>query len=139
MTPQKDQHVKCFMRSSMILEGIVEEWSEKEIVLKSLDGDSIMIVHHPAEDVILTKIIINNSAEKPTQELPKIAGQIAEKLKDIIQSNENPEINKLNLDQLRILSKRQDAKIIAEKKKEHFGEIGNVKMPEYSNPILKRK
>ena len=37
MTPEKGQQVKCILRSSLIVEGIVQEWSDTQVVLKALD------------------------------------------------------------------------------------------------------
>jgi hypothetical protein len=141
MIIQKGQHVKCFMRSTMVLEGIVEEWADVEVVLKSLDGKSIMIVHRPVDGIALTKIvleepeILEEDAKKIPKEWSEIKHEMKSKLDQVMQPTGEPDIDRLNLEQLRTLVQEQDRKIIAQKKKEHFGNPGAAKRAvPYSTP-----
>ena len=142
MIPQPGQHVKCFMRSTMVLEGIVENWSDTQVVLKSLDGENLMIVHRPVEDILITKVILGESLEISKEKIPEpiseIKQQITKKLQEVLESNhdQDPEIDKMNLDQLRQLVIASEQEIISEKKKEHFGNPGAAKRAvPYSNII----
>ncbi len=147
MIPEIGQHVKCFMRSTMVLEGTIEEWSNSQVVLKSLDSESIMIIHHPQDDIMITKIVLDkNPEEKPLNEAEKIKKKITDKLeiKETLQQVLNPvtdeDLNKANLKRLRELVVEQDRKLIAQKRREHFGEPGAAKMSaSYSNPFTKIK
>ena len=139
MIPEPGQHVKCFMRSTMVLEGIVQEWADTQIVLKSIDDESILIVHHPADDIILTKVILQVSQEiveeVPTPEPTEMQQQIKEKLDEVL-SGEDSDLEKMNLQQLRKLVHQQDKAIITQKRKEHFGEAGNSKMAVQYSPQI---
>lgn len=142
MIPEKGQRVKCFMRSTMMLEGLVEEWSDTQIVLKSLDGESIMIVHRPSDDIVLTKIMQPDSIEEGKR-LPSVSKniletkeEIKEKLKEVIEPSGDIDVDKLNLIQLRKLVVDQEKQIIAHKKREHFGTPNNSKrVVSYSSPF----
>jgi hypothetical protein len=130
MIPDKGQHVKCFMRSTMVLEGIVEDWTDTQVVLKSLDGQSLIIVHRPTDDIILTKVVL----QEPKHETPVILEvdssetkqQIRAKLQDVLQSGDS-DTEKMNLQQLRKLLAEQDKQIITQKRVEHFGSFRSPK------------
>lgn len=143
MTPEKGQHVRCFMRSSMVLEGTVENWEAALVVLKSLDGKSMMIVHHPAEDIMLTKVILETEEEIPEEkEAPKewtdAQQDIRGKLQEVMNPSGDPDLDKMNLDQLRQLVAEQEKQIILQKRREHFGSPGRAKMTNYSSPLIPR-
>jgi hypothetical protein len=125
MTPEKGQHVKCFMRSTMVLEGIVEEWSDVQVVLKSLADQSVLIIHRPSEDIAVTKVVLEEpqekSIEKPKLELPEIKQAVKEKLEEVLNPTDDAELAKMNVQQLRQLVVEQEKKIISDKIKEHFG------------------
>lgn len=137
MIPEKGQHVKCLMRSSMLLEGIVEEWSDNQVVLKSLDDQSILIVHQPANDIMLTKVVLEEpqekSVEKPKLELPEIKQAVKDKLEEVLNPTDNAELDKMNVQQLRQLVIEQEKKIVSDKIKEHFGSPSTPKSPAYAS------
>jgi hypothetical protein len=145
MIPQQGQHVKCFMRSTMVLEGIVEEWTDIQVVLKSLDEKSLMIVHRPADDILLTKIFVLEETREISEEIIKketpkewleAKHDIRDKLQEVISPTGDVDLDKLNINQLRELVHEQDKQLIVQKKREHFGTVGNVKraMP-YSDSL----
>jgi hypothetical protein len=109
------------MRSTMVLEGIVEEWTDAQVVLKSIDDQSILIVHHPADDIALTKVVLEEPQEKPKLELPEIKRAVKDKLEEVLRPTNDEELDKMNIQQLRQLVVEQEKKIIFEKVKEHFG------------------
>lgn len=133
MTPEVDQLVKCYMRSGIVLEGTVIEWAS-EVVLKSLTDETLMIIHHPVEDIILTKIMlkIETSSAENTKTDTKEA--IKEKLHQL-QSLEDPELREKTVAELRGMVIAQDRKIISDKTKEHFGSAGAGKTTKYSSFI----
>ena len=137
MIPEKGQQVKCYLRNNVVLEGIVEDWSDAQVVLQSLDKQSLMIVHRPAEDIMLTKIVLGEEPQeipvnKPGPSLPKVQEGIKQKLHEV-QVTEDPALQEKNLTELRQLVVEQEKQIIANKTKEHFGTAGAAKMTQYSS------
>ncbi len=138
MTPEKGQQVKCYLRNNVVLEGIVEDWSDAQVVLQSLDKQSLMIVHRPADDIMLTKIVLGEEpqeipVDKPAPSLPEVQEGIKQKLQET-QVTKDPELQEKNLKELRQLVVEQEKQIIANKTKEHFGTAGASKTTQYSSP-----
>jgi hypothetical protein len=144
MNPEKGQHVKCVMRSSLVLEGIIEEWSETQVVLRSLEDQSLMIIHHPAEDIMLTKVLQIAEAQPAPIENPSIAvpavepiqEQVKKKLHEVLQPIDDAELQKKSIQELRQLVIERERQIITNKKREHFGSAGTAKMTRYSSPYM---
>ena len=133
------KHVKYFLRNSMVLEGIVEKDTAAECILRSMDGKSLMIVHRPTDDIILTKVVLEEpeeiSEEKKVVEETEAKQQIRGKLHEVMQPTGDVELDKLNIKQLRNLVIEQDRKIIEQKRREHFGSpYAPGKMGKYSTP-----
>jgi sRNA-binding regulator protein Hfq len=137
------KHVKYFLRNGMVLEGIIEKDGGSEVVLQSLDGKSLMILHKPAEDIMMTKIILEEVADEPAPQEPAPVAQttsntpaqdpVSEKLQQVLQQDD-PDLQKMSIEELRQLVMEQDRQLIANKKKEHFGTAGAAKMTKYSSP-----
>lgn len=136
MTPKKDQYVKCFMRTGMLIEGIVEEWSDAQIILRSLDDQSLMIIHCPNEDIMLTKIMLKNIEKSPVVPASQMQEKIKNKLYETQESADDPELQNKNIEELRQLVIEQDRQIIANKTKEHFGSAGAGQTTKYTNPLI---
>src|SRR5271155_2592435 len=115
MIPQKEQHVKCFLRTGMVLEGMVEEWSDAQVVLCSLEGRSLMILHNPVQDILLTKVIL--VPEPVVVSEPVKSEDIKQKLEEV-QEIEDPELRTKSIEQLRQLVVQQEKEIIANKTRE---------------------
>jgi len=67
MTPQPEQHVRCIFRNGTLIEGIVKEWQPSGAQLQSLNDESILIIPHPDQDIILIKVLpksFNKNAEE---------------------------------------------------------------------------
>lgn len=126
MTPRKQQHVQCLLRAGGSIEGFVEEWSEGESILKSLDGKSIIIILKTADDIMLVRVFL------PEKTLPEIKSALKEKLDEVLQSGE--ETNEADLQQLREMAVQQEKKIIVEKIKEHHS--SGVKRVKYGFPKI---
>ena len=122
MKPDKGQRVKLFMRhNSILLEGIVENWSDEQVILKSLEDDGLILVNRPSEDIMIVKITAAQVQIDEQKQLPEIKAEITETLRETLKPEIEPEIESANLKQLRKLAVLQDRKIIAEKSKQHFG------------------
>jgi sRNA-binding regulator protein Hfq len=145
------KHVKYFLRNGMVLEGIVEKDTAAEVVLKALDGQSLMILHRPAEDIMMTKVVL---AEEMPEEAPDPALVVSvstneamqpgavirqeiiqDKLRETLQI-EDVDLQRLSIEELRQLVLEQDRQLIANKKKEHFGTPDAPKMTQYSSPYV---
>ncbi len=141
----KGCHVKYFLRSGMVLEGIVEEDTAAQVVLRSLDGESLMILHRPTEDILMTKVMLGPPAEEapvepkkpvaPTEMQERVKG----KLHETLQTIEDPELQKKSIEELREMVREQDKQIIAQKRREHFGVPGAAKFTQYSTPFTTKK
>jgi hypothetical protein len=134
----------------MMLEGIVEESVGAQVVLRSLSDQSLMIIHRPSEDIMLTKIMPDGELQQVLiEEQPKdpslvvamspnvpIQEQVKKKLNEVLQPIEDTELQKKSLHELRLLVVERERQIIANKKKEHFGTAGSAKMTRYSSPYM---
>jgi hypothetical protein len=118
MTPQPGQHIKCFLRTGNVAEGIIEEWGET-LVLRALDGLSVMIVHAPKQDIMLTKVMLHVEApDAPGAR--EIAGEIEVQTAEEDQPELDPHaLNVMTKAQLHIELVEQERKIVADKLKDH--------------------
>jgi hypothetical protein len=125
-----NQHVKCIFRNGTIVEGMVEEWVPGTVHLRSLSDQSLMIILHPDEDIMMIKVIpdpeeeivVQDNAEdeiKSNSSLGQVQEQIRSKLKEV-EDNKDPELEKLSVAELKRLAAEQEKKIIVDKIKEHF-------------------
>ena len=132
------QHVKCFLRSGMVLEGIVEESTGAQVVLRSLSDQSLMIIHRPSEDIMLTKVlqITEGPASPIVQSEDPIQEQVKKKLHEVLEPIDDVELQKKSIQELRQLVVERERQLIANKKREHFGSAGAAKMTRYSSPYM---
>lgn len=137
MTPEKGKHVKCILRTGVSVEGIVQEWYNNVVQLLSLDGESILIIPHPGEDIMLIKILI----DMPEIDLPltdEVTDTVDVEISDGVRVVEH-EISGLErkfqaaknlptddpnkaktLAELRIMMAEQEKKIISHKVRNHY-------------------
>lgn len=139
------KHVKYFLRNGMVLEGIVEKDTAAEVVLKALDGQSLMILHKPTEDIMMTKVMLVEQAVEPVSQeeeydepQPTDNGDFHDravaKLREVQQAEGNQELTEKSMAELREMVQDQDRQIIAQKRREHFGTPDAPKMTHYSSP-----
>lgn len=142
MIPETGQHVKCLLRNNSIAEGIVVEWFNNYAKLRSLDGESILIIHHPDQDIILTKIVLENQPKSFAEAMKKREQKkvLEEIVKDSQKENvSNPfdsDHNK-SLAELHLELAKQEREIIAKKLKNHH--IDGTKKVEYGYPGFFKK
>lgn len=134
MNPEKGQQVKCVMQSGIVIEGIVESW-ENQVVLKSLDGQSLIIIHRPEQDIIFTKIALAQKSMEITNEPTTPQKQIKEKLEEV-RTIEDPILKDKSINELRKMVVAQEREIIIKKTKEHFGTAGSAKLTRYTTPYM---
>lgn len=140
----KGSHVRYFLRNGMVLEGIVEEDTAAQVVLRSLEGESLMIIHRPTEDILMTKVLLDPVQEQVPVEKPEptkpseMQEKIKGKLHETLQMSDDPELQKKSVEELRQLVHEQEKQIITQKKREHFGVPGAAKVTQYSSPYAPR-
>lgn len=140
MIPEVGQHVKCLLKNNSIAEGIVVEWFTNYVKLKSLDDESIMIIHHPEQDIMLTKIMVGRT---PTSFAEAMHAREQKKVLEEIAKENQGENNPFDpnhhksLAELRADLAKQDREIIANKLRSHH--IGDVKKVKYGLPGIFKK
>lgn len=133
MTIQIGQHVKCILRTGAMAEGIVEEWDDN-IQLRSLDGESLLIIPHPDQDIMLIKVILPPRTDEP--KIPKETVIVKNKeisaYEEIMELPTEDPLRLKKLAELKIMMTEQEKKIIAEKAKSHS--ISETKKVQYGYP-----
>jgi hypothetical protein len=136
------KHVKLLLQNNLMMEGIVQEWSNKKVSLLALDGKSTSIIAHPRYDIRVIKLIHEASvSEKPKNELinntenPK--SELNKKFEQVKQSSSDSELRLKTLAELKSELIEQEKIMIASRLKEHT--IGEVKTVKYEQPRLFKK
>jgi hypothetical protein len=124
------KHVKCVFKNGAVVEGIVKEWASGQVKLESLNDQSIIIIIHPEEDIMLIKILPDISIEK-VDEPPSLRNEIVSKLEEVRKEG-NSELQGKNLKDLRKMVIAQEARIIANKIRTHFPSAYKPHKPDYS-------
>jgi hypothetical protein len=147
MIPQVGQQVKCILRTGAMVEGIVEEWGET-VQMLSLDGESILIIPRPSEDIMLIKILLISEEEIPKESFkdPELVVAISnnvpypnsleEEFDEVYNQPSGDDLRTKKMAELKILLAEQDKKIVSEKIKDHH--IGNTRKVEYGFPQLNK-
>lgn len=133
MIPQPGQHVKCLLRTSTIAEGIVESWTPECAVLKSLDGESLLILHRPNEDIVLTKVLLPPG--KNEEEIPikaTIPRDLKPEFEQAVAEENSIDVRTKSLVELKQLQSQQERKILVGKLKEHH--LGQTQEVNYEQP-----
>ncbi len=155
MIPEVGQHIKVILKNNTVVEGIVEEWFNNYVKLKSLDEKSILIIPHPNEDIMLIKIFLSPEFPKlefvklkkddgteveTTPEANRVLGEIAsleEQFQETLKlPSDNPDRLK-TLAELKRLMNEQEKKIISEKVKNHY--IDGTRKVQYGLPNFFKK
>lgn len=124
MNPQKGQQVRCVLRNNLIVDGIVESWSENKSVLRSKDGCSISVIQHTEQDVVIVKILLKEPVQVKQDLEHQFEGEWEKPSED--------ELRLKNLADLKSMMIAQEKKIIAHKLQEHH--IGETKKVAYGQP-----
>jgi predicted Holliday junction resolvase-like endonuclease len=116
------KYIKCVFKNGTVIEGIVKQWTAGDVQLQSLQDQSIMIILHPEDDIMLIKIMpdISSATVEKTDQTSPLKEEIIAKLEEVQATAENPELQKESLKDLRNMVVNQEKQIIANKIKEHF-------------------
>ncbi len=139
MKQEIGQHVKILLVNSTIVEGIIEEWNDDSIILKSIGEKSYVIINRPQSDIMLIKVMLDYAPEK-NKTLNKEQEQVTNTYKEELSSEFAKVYNQPSGDPLRdkriaelkILINEADKEIISNKLKNHH--IGNTKKVKYEYP-----
>lgn len=121
--PEIGQHVKCLLTNNTLVEGFVMIWDLHRVIkLKSLDSESILIIHHPDKDIMMTKVILDPAADEaePKPKFPLL--ETENELKDQWTKTYNSpsdELRTKKLAELKILMIEQEKKIVRNKVRSH--------------------
>ncbi len=124
MIPQKGQHIKCVLRNNLIIDGIVDFWSDAKSALRSIDGTSISIIQHTAQDIVVVKIILKDSAQVSTE--------LEQEFHEVYQQPSEDSLRLKNMIELKSLMAAQEKKIVTEKVRNHT--VSEVKQVSYGLP-----
>lgn len=135
MKPSPQQHVKLLLRTGTLIEGLVQEWSDQEVVLVSLDGKSQLILPRPSDDIMLIKIVLDNAetlqpTEKPKPQLPK--NELEQKFEEVLNQPSNTPERTETLAELRVQLVDAEKAIISNQLKDHY--IGTPRRTNYASP-----
>lgn len=156
MNEHLGRHVKCFLRNSTVVEGIMEGCSTV-IQLRSLDGKSLLIIHSPEQDIILTKVLLpKETAEQAGEPEVKVdkyppnellsQGVLEDPFTNLMATGKEEPLDPMTLKaktmaELKIQMAEEERKIIANKLKDHhpntsqaprkvtYGQPGFLKKP----------
>lgn len=134
MIPQVGQHIKCIFRNGTIIEGLVENWGPVA-QLRSLSDQSLMIICHPAEDIMMIKIVPEPLEEQVKECLATpMREEIVEKLEEI-RAETDTDLQSKSIVELRNLVGKQEREIISKKIKENFPSAYSPHKPSYGSQM----
>ena len=144
MTPEVGQRVKCFLRNGNVVEGSVQSWLPDEVVLLSLNGETLMIIHNPKQDILMTKVVLSEASEQ-TAEIPKskptfpVVAATLEEGFHLLTTEEDDDVDPMALRakstaELKIELAKQERKIISEKLRDHHPDTQMPRRKIYGYP-----
>jgi len=126
---QKGQHVKCVLKNNLLLDGIVESWSDTISVIKSMDGLHSNIILNTLRDVIVVKIIHKHPAQFKTE--------LEQQFTETVLAPSDDELRLKKMAELKSLLVEQEKKIITDKLRSHH--VSEVKKVNYEFPRFRQK
>lgn len=125
--------VKCFLKNNLIVEGKVESWNDKEILL-SLE-DSEILIFNPLENLLMVKFISKNNKNEPVEN-DIISNNVSQTQSLPIKNPFDPDYTK-NIAELKQELDKQEKEIIKNKLKSFA--IEEVKKVKYEYPGFFKK
>ena len=122
MFPEVGEHVKCLLVNNTLIEGCVMLWGVNSVKLKSLDGDSVFIIHNSDRDIVMTKVIINQPGAPPEPKIPvplEGATNLEKRWQETYNGPSDDELRTKKLAELKVLMIEQEKKIIKDKMRTH--------------------
>lgn len=135
----KGDYVQCFLNSTALVEGVVEEFNDNFIKLLCEDKTSYIIVYNPKQNITFIKVMSTKPTSpslKDDEEFHLLNKEFNDELNNVPQSTEELDLKNAKLTQLKILLNKKEKEIIANKLKNHSpGEVKGVK---YEQPRFKK-
>lgn len=136
--PIKNQYVIVFFKNSYKPEGFVEEWTDKKAILRSEDGQSLLILNDLTE-VLMIKIELNRqSKNEKSKEI--ISPKLQELSEEFQETTKRPGISDLKLRkmaELKILMNEEEKKIVRHRLSSHH--VSEVRPVNYERPRFFQK
>lgn len=146
MKPNPLDYVVIIFKNTLKVEGLVDFWSEKKIILQSPDRDCVIVVNN-FDDVLAYKIIKQKPERKTKKECENIENdyldpndiqeELIEDIEKELPTNEDGSFDVKSIVELRKMQAEQDRQIIINKLKSH--QIGEVKAVKYDFPRFSKK
>ncbi len=123
---KKGDYIKCYLVSSALVEGNVEEYNDNLIKLSSKEDNSFILIFNPKRDIVFVKVC----APKVTYD--NLSEQFQEELKVVPKNEQELDSKNMKLAQLKIMLNKKEKEILANKLKEHT--VGQIKEVKYEQP-----
>lgn len=133
MKPKKGQFVKLIFRNATQIEGIVEEWSDTESVLRAVDGANFLVITQTSQDVMAYKIVMEHT---PPEELPKKFNELVSQFKEVYEQPSNDDLRTMKLAKLKVAMIDQEKKIVAHNLTKHVS--SHISGASYGSPFIKK-
>lgn len=140
VAPEIGQHVKCLLTNNTLVEGTVMIWElPRWVKLRSLDSESVFIIHHPDRDIVMTKIVLEPTPEVEAQ--PKlqleVQGDLQTQWTQTYNGPSDDELRTKKLAELKVLMIEQEKKILRDKVRTHESSSAYSPHPaKYQSPDL---
>jgi len=140
MTPQPNQSIQVRFNNGVFFDAIVESWSDQKSVLRLPDTDEIVIIQKTLQDVLLVKIIAQNTSEKQStssnKSIPENPQEIYNEFEQRREQSKTPdnlkrmaelkdEMNRLEREEI---AKKIKAQEIAERREIKYGIPRTIKI-----------
>lgn len=134
MKPTAGQFVKIIFHNATQMEGVVISWSDKESVLKAIDGVNILVITQTAQDVMAYKIIMEHTSP---EELPKKFDELVSQFQEVYKQPSNDDLRTKSLAQLKVAMIDHEKKMVAQNFKKHVP--SHVIGVNYGSPFTKQR
>lgn len=143
VAPDIGRHVKCLLTNNTLVEGTVMIWDlSRWVKLRSLDSESVFIIHHPDRDIVMTKIVLNSEPEEEFPVYtpdPKPLPELEAEWQKTYDGPSDDELRTKRLAELKVLMIEQEKKIIRDKVKTHESSSAySPQLPKYQLPFMKK-
>ena len=136
MIPQKGQHINCVLRNNIVVDGILEDWDQGGVKLKSLDDKRVILIMRP-DDIMMITVFL-----EPDEEAKKIIGaavvnpkgiaKLEEKFQEVYEQPSDNVSRVESLAELRIKMAETEKQMIVNKLRNHY--IDGTKKVKYGYP-----
>lgn len=135
MLPDTGKHVRVVFRNGTVIDGIVKEWVSNYVQLESLTDQSMIIITHPEEDIMLIKILLDPPAKSESVPEKQQIRKLADQLLEVPETEAQADLQQKSMAELKRMVVDQDRKMIQRKIREHFPSGYTPHKPDYGRQI----